>query len=149
MITSFVAALQRTIKAEVILGHPLQNRCRAAERHETDEATSTLTNTAPCSRCKPPTLADLQASEPTAEIKPTTAPIEELALPYCNDPSAIQYYAGFALLYSEEHEQAAWVAYLLTDNEVLGTIERSDNFREDHQISTGSASLWDYRGSGL
>ena len=43
--TSFVAALQRTIKAEVILGHPLQNRCRAAERHETDEATSTLTNT--------------------------------------------------------------------------------------------------------
>ena len=46
MMTSFVAALQRTIKAEVILGHPLQNRCRAAERHETDEATSTLTNTA-------------------------------------------------------------------------------------------------------
>ena len=45
MMTSFVAALQRTIKAEVILGHPLQNRCRAAERHETDEATSTLTNT--------------------------------------------------------------------------------------------------------
>jgi len=46
VMTSFVAVLQRTIKAEVILGHPLQNGYRAAERLETDEATSTLTNTA-------------------------------------------------------------------------------------------------------
>jgi hypothetical protein len=43
--TSFVAALQRTINAEVILGHPLQNGCQAAKRLGTDEATTTLTNT--------------------------------------------------------------------------------------------------------
>lgn len=93
-------------------------------------------------------MADLPTSEPTDEVAPAKAPVEELALPYCDDPSKIQYYTGFALLYSEEHEQAAWLAYLLTNDEVLGSVERSDNFREDPQISTGSASLKDYKGSG-
>ncbi len=73
---------------------------------------------------------------------------EPLALPYTADPAAIQYYAGFALLYSEPHEQPAWVAYLLTDDEVLGTLTRTNNFRADPGISTGSAALADYKGSG-
>lgn len=45
VMTSFVAALQRTIKAEVVSGHPLQNGCQAAKRLGMDEATTTLTNT--------------------------------------------------------------------------------------------------------
>jgi hypothetical protein len=106
----------------------------------------------PCSRCNPPVLVQTQPSEPVGqspdEIPAISVSAEELALPYCGDPFAIQYYTGFALLYSEEHEQPAWVAYLLTDDEVLGILERSDNFREDPQIPTGSASLEDYRGSG-
>ena len=48
----------------------------------------------------------------------------------------------------EEHEQAEWVAYQLTDEEVNGTVKRTDDFREDKNISTGSASLPDYEGSG-
>ncbi len=77
-----------------------------------------------------------------------TAATEPLALPYTADPAAIQHYAGFALLYSEPHEQPAWVAYLLTDDEVQGTLSRTNNFRADPGISTGSAALSDYRGSG-
>jgi DNA/RNA endonuclease G (NUC1) len=106
----------------------------------------------PCSRCKPPVLVQTQLSEPTTQIQAeapsVSASIEDLCLPYCEDPSTIQYYTGFALLYSEEHEPPAWVAYLLTDDEVLGTIDRSDNFREYPQIITRSASLEDNRGSG-
>ena len=89
----------------------------------------------PCSRCNPPVLVQTQPPEPASstpdEVPAISASVEELALPYHDDPSAIQYYTGFALLYSEEHEQPAWVAYLLTDDEVLGAVERSDNFRED------------------
>ena len=40
------------------------------------------------------------------------------------------------------------MAYLLTDDEVRGTLNRTDNFRADPRISTGSAGLSDYRGSG-
>lgn len=54
----------------------------------------------------------------------------------------------FSLEYSEEHEQAKWVCYQLTSNMVNGTVERTDNFREDYKIKTGSASLQDYKGSG-
>lgn len=58
-------------------------------------------------------------------------------------------YTGFDLGYNEQFEQAAWVVYVLTREEVeSGTVERTDNFRADTSISTGSASPADYRGSG-
>lgn len=55
---------------------------------------------------------------------------------------------NFILGYSEEYEQAMWVAYELTSEELISKYERKDNFREDPYISTGSASLADYKGSG-
>lgn len=55
---------------------------------------------------------------------------------------------GFHLQYSERHEQAKWVAYTLTSAMAQGTFDRTDNFREDPKVHTGSASLDDYRGSG-
>lgn len=58
-------------------------------------------------------------------------------------------YRGFDLGYNETMEQASWVVYVLTREEVKnGTVSRTDNFRSDPSISTGSASLADYRGSG-
>lgn len=54
----------------------------------------------------------------------------------------------FALEYAEAHEQAAWVAYELTPEEVDVNLAREGNFREDPLVATGSASLNDYRGSG-
>ncbi len=59
-------------------------------------------------------------------------------------------YSGFDLAYNEQYEQAAWVAYVLTREEIeSGSIERTDNFRPDKNLATGSASLADYRGSGF
>ncbi len=59
-------------------------------------------------------------------------------------------YSGFDLGYNEEFEQAAWVAYVLTREEIeSGYVERTDNFRPDPNIVTGSASLADYRRSGF
>ncbi len=61
----------------------------------------------------------------------------------------IRSYTGFDLGYNEKYEQASWVAYVLTREEVeAGTVNRTDNFRVDTSISTGSANLADYRGSG-
>ncbi|MBN1338586.1 MAG: DNA/RNA non-specific endonuclease [Bacteroidales bacterium] len=55
----------------------------------------------------------------------------------------------FHLGYSEEHEQAAWVAYLLTRRMLASPlVSRSDNFSEDPWVATGSAFPGDYRGSG-
>src|SRR6056297_2800745 len=54
----------------------------------------------------------------------------------------------YTLSYDEQHEQAEWVAYELTASEVNGSYDRTDNFRKDPKVSTGSASLSDFKGSG-
>ena len=57
---------------------------------------------------------------------------------------------GFWLSYDEQFEQPDWTAYILTRKMVLsGTEERSENFRPDTNVITGSASPSDYRGSGF
>jgi len=59
-------------------------------------------------------------------------------------------YMGFDLAYNELFEQASWVTYVLTREEAeSGNVGRTDNFRPDTSIRTGSARLNDYRGSGF
>ena len=55
---------------------------------------------------------------------------------------------GYSLSYNEDHEQANWVFYELTDYEVSGIEKRKNHFRSDPKVETASASLSDYRGSG-
>ena len=56
---------------------------------------------------------------------------------------------GFALGYIEKHEQPAWVIYRMTRTEATTkAAKRSDKFRPDPEIPTGSATLADYRRSG-
>lgn len=52
----------------------------------------------------------------------------------------------YTLAYSEENEQAYWVYYELTPKLINGKQKRSDNFRPDPSVSTGSATLSDYEG---
>lgn len=68
-------------------------------------------------------------------------------LPVSSNQQIVKH-SNFTLAYSETDEQAAWVAYELTQAEVQGGTARSDDFREDSLITTGSASPDDYRRSG-
>ncbi|HNW49963.1 MAG TPA: DNA/RNA non-specific endonuclease [Prolixibacteraceae bacterium] len=54
----------------------------------------------------------------------------------------------YVLNYSEENEQADWVFYRLTPDFILSDLDRTEDFREDPQVPTGSATLADYKGSG-
>lgn len=55
---------------------------------------------------------------------------------------------GYDLLYSEQHEQAYWVSYMLLPYSSGCVSKRKNDFRADDQITTESASLLDYKGSG-
>ena len=56
---------------------------------------------------------------------------------------------GYALGYIEYHEQAAFVIYKLTAREALTKeAQRTNRFRRDPEIPTGSATTADYRRSG-
>ena len=54
----------------------------------------------------------------------------------------------FVLSYSENHEQPEWVYYKLTSSFIKGSVSRTDDFRSDPKVRTGSAQLYDYKGSG-
>ena len=65
--------------------------------------------------------------------------------PALREGEKIVYHKGYALVYNERHEQASWVAYMLTRQRVGGNWKRSNDFREDTDIETQSAQLYDYK----
>ena len=76
-----------------------------------------------------------------------------LEIPICGathneNDHEIRYFHNYALCYRESYEQAEWSAYCLNANQLTKNTERSNDFRADNSISTGSASLADYKGSG-
>ena len=73
---------------------------------------------------------------------------QEILLPSLNYNDQIIYHNYYTLNYSEEHEQASWVAYILKDIQKKGIFKRSNNFRLDPKVRTGSASVKDYKMSG-
>ncbi len=65
-----------------------------------------------------------------------------------HDLHQIRKFAGYTICYRENYEQPEWAAYTLTPEKLTKHTSRGDNFRPDPEISTGSAELSDYRGSG-
>ena len=61
----------------------------------------------------------------------------------------IVYHQYFTLSYNEKYEQANWVAYLLSkENLRQPNVSRKDWFEQDKDVKTGSAGYYDYSGSG-
>ena len=54
----------------------------------------------------------------------------------------------YSLSYAEEHEQAEWVHYKLNSLMLKGDIKRTNYFKIDRKVSTGSANTKDYLKSG-
>ncbi len=55
----------------------------------------------------------------------------------------------YVLSYSEEHEQAEWVAYKLTKASIqVPNVDRTNDFRPDPKVRKGSASPKDYYSTG-
>ena len=73
---------------------------------------------------------------------------QQLELPKSAPSDQIIHHSNYTLNYSEQHEQAKWVAYSLTSSQVYGSVGRTNDFRIDPKVKTGSASLSDYKGSG-
>ncbi len=65
-----------------------------------------------------------------------------------NEKNLVQH-LGYTLEYNESCEQASWVGYVLTREKASGTVERSDHFRPDPMVLTGSAEKSDYYKSGF
>ena len=76
---------------------------------------------------------------------------EKLEIPQCptdTEDHEMRVLSGFTLCYRESYEQAEWVAYTITPEKLIKAAKRTDKFLADPEISTGSATPDDYKGSG-
>jgi endonuclease G len=73
---------------------------------------------------------------------------KKMEIPATANEKLVVHHTAYSLLYSEEHEQAIWIAYELTSEETNKKFDRSDKFIVDPSIKTGSATNADYTGSG-
>jgi endonuclease G, mitochondrial len=86
---------------------------------------------------------------PTHEPNPADSIVlDSLHIPYLLADYQLLHYLGFSLQYNEDHEQACWVGYRLNSSRLLKEASRTDNFRHDPQITTGTATNADYAKSG-
>lgn len=73
-----------------------------------------------------------------------------LEIPEVREDDDVIVHSAFTLSYNEEHEQAAWVAYELTREELADNHKREKiHFKPDPRVKTGSADDDDYRGNGF
>ncbi len=92
-------------------------------------------------------VEELQESEQEKKKKEETVQINDF-LPTSTTGEIIRH-RNFTLSYSEKHEQAEWVTYTLTVEELNNYApNRTNDFRADPSVRNGSATLKDYRGSG-
>lgn len=75
--------------------------------------------------------------------------LSEIEIPMLKCNENIIHYTGFSLSYNETYEQANWVAYELRAEETTSTIKRTNQFKPDTNIKTGSATHADYSKSGF
>jgi endonuclease G len=96
-----------------------------------------------------PALSNTESKqeEQKQEIVPTEN-ITHLEYPALLPNEKIISHTGYSFVYSEEHEQAKWIAYELTKEETNSLFERTDKFLVDPMVSTGTAQNSDYLKSG-
>ncbi len=101
------------------------------------------------SKPKAPEEPQIEFSVPPAPTQNVQSRYDNLRLGVPGKADTIIDREGYALGYIEHHEQPAWVIYKLTRVEATTkAAKRGNDFREDPQIPTGSATLADYRRSG-
>lgn len=74
--------------------------------------------------------------------------LDRIGFPACPDGGQLIHHSAMSLCYSEEHEQPLWVMHVVIPAVEFGGVSRTDDFREDTKISTGSAEKKDYWNSG-
>jgi endonuclease G len=74
--------------------------------------------------------------------------ISNLEIPKIQPKEDVIPHTGYTLSYNEKYEQANWVAYELTKEETNKLFDRSNKFKPDPLVKTGTANDADYAGSG-
>ncbi|MEX1002070.1 MAG: DNA/RNA non-specific endonuclease [Crocinitomicaceae bacterium] len=70
--------------------------------------------------------------------------IKKVGVPKSNEAFEIVNHSAYSLSYNEEHEQADWVMHVILPDIIYGNISRTNDFRVDSLIKSGSTEEKDY-----
>ena len=70
--------------------------------------------------------------------------LDKIGLPTLQAGDALVRHAALTLAYVEKYEQARWVAHIIPPDVIKGTVFRTNDFRSDAKVITGSAEESDY-----
>ncbi|PCI94416.1 MAG: endonuclease [Flavobacteriales bacterium] len=87
---------------------------------------------------------ELQEGVDELKLEKIREDILKVSQPEIKTGEEVLVHSAMSLVYSEQHEQAKWVAHIITPDIINGTTGRSNDFREDPLVKTGSATEKDY-----
>lgn len=70
--------------------------------------------------------------------------LDEVGLPALQPGDELVKHAALTLAYATKFEQARWVAHIITPDVIKGTVFRTNDFRVDEKVKSGSAVEADY-----
>lgn len=88
--------------------------------------------------------ADLMTKREVLQLNWIRSEIDRVGVPKANVSEQIIAHSAFSLSYNENHEQANWVMHIILPDIVNGNASRSNDFRIDSMISTGSSVEADF-----
>ncbi len=89
-------------------------------------------------------IGELQTKKGELQLEYIRQRLKEFVLPKIEDSEELIEHKAMMLVYSEQHEQAKWVAHIISTEIINGSGTRSNDFRTDPKIKTGSAVQLDY-----
>ncbi len=89
-------------------------------------------------------LSRLESEMEELKLEQLRQNLKNWALPKLESGDEVIEHSAMSLVYSEEHEQAKWVAHIITSDIRNSAHGRSNDFREDEKVKTGTAVEKDY-----
>jgi endonuclease G, mitochondrial len=74
--------------------------------------------------------------------------LDRVGFPTCGQGGQLIHHSAMSLCYSEVHEQPTWVMHIVLPAVEFGNVSRTNDFRADDKVTTGSAEKKDYWESG-
>jgi endonuclease G, mitochondrial len=74
--------------------------------------------------------------------------LDRIGFPTVRSDEQLIHHSAMSLCYNEQHEQPTWVMHVVLPAVEFGNVSRTDDFRVDPKVTTGSAERKDYWKSG-
>lgn len=80
----------------------------------------------------------------TVKLEKLQSELKANGLPKLEAGETLVEHAALSLVYSEQHEQAKWVAHVILPDIIKGSVFRTNDFRPDPKVASGTAVEQDY-----